>query len=190
MNAETSAKLCGTIVVGITGAVAAAWMPERIFAMRQVFASNIHVVVTQAAEKFVSPFALSLVSGNPVMTERNMWDRLDVPHISLAKTADIVLVMPATAAALSRSASASNSDFISTLISAVPPSTPVVFVPSMNENMWSNPLVTANVERLRSAGYNVIEPVDAIELSDGSQSFGGMVDLQCLYLQMKSFLSG
>ncbi|MFN3249409.1 flavoprotein [Roseibium album] len=189
METNTSPKLCSTIVVGITGAVAAAWMPERVFAMRQVFASNLHVVLTEAATKFVSSFALSLVSGNPALMDRDMWTSLDIPHISLAKSADIVLIMPASAATLSRCASARNSDLLSTLISAVPSSTPVVFVPSMNENMWRNPLVSKNVKRLRSAGYHIIEPVDAIELSNGEESFGGMVDLERLFHELKAILA-
>jgi phosphopantothenoylcysteine decarboxylase/phosphopantothenate--cysteine ligase len=112
-----------------------------------------------------------------------------VPHITLSRAADLVLVMPASARILASCALATCDDFLSTLICATPETTPVVFVPSMNETMWRNRLVVRNVALLRDAGYRVIDPIEGIEVATGEETLGGMVDMPTLYRVLADILA-
>ncbi|WP_445599402.1 flavoprotein [Azospirillum sp. A39] len=185
-----AARLCRRLVVGITGAVAASWMPPKLQVLRTLVADEVHVVMTRGALRFLTPLAAAATSGQPALTDADGWQDHRVPHIALAQSADIVLVMPATARILASCAHAACDDFLSTLICATPEATPVVFVPSMNETMWRNRLVARNVAILRDAGRHVVEPVDGTEVATGQVAFGGMIDMPSLYGVLATILAG
>ena len=99
-----------------------------------------------------------------------------VPHIALAKNADLVAVMPATAGSISRLATGACSDLLSLV--AIATTAPVVVAPTMNTAMWDNPAVRRNVDQLRADGVYVVEPTfffEAAELVKGAPPLCGML---------------
>jgi phosphopantothenoylcysteine decarboxylase len=168
---------CGNLLVGVTGSVGVLNVPQYLLQLRQSFASEIHVMMSRASLKFLPPYALRLVSGNPVFTDtfQQMSD-VKVPHIELTRMAELFLIMPATANIIGKAANGICDDLISTSI--VASEAPVVFAPSMNGVMWSNKAVQQNVQRLKILGYHVLEPSYGHEISDMRQTYGAMPPLQ------------
>jgi phosphopantothenoylcysteine decarboxylase/phosphopantothenate--cysteine ligase len=144
------------IVVGITGGIAA-YKACGIVSYLKSEGANIDVIMTKNACEFITPLTLETLSGNKVITD--MFERPDhiyVKHISLAKKADLFLIVPATANILGKVANGIADDMLSTTIMAT--KAPVIFAPAMNDGMYENPIVQRNIETLRNYGYNIIEP--------------------------------
>lgn len=115
------------------------------------------VVMTRAAERFVSPLTFSALSGNQVY--RDMFD--DEPdsvmaHINLSREADVILVAPATARTIARLSSGLADDLLSTVILAA--RIPVVVCPAMNSNMLAHPATQRNINWLQQFGYHLVHP--------------------------------
>lgn len=181
--------LCDTLVLGVTGAVAAAETPGLVRRLRQEVARDVHVIVSRAARRFVAPRALALMSGHPVLS--GVFDEAEgmrVPHVELARRADVLLVAPATAHVLARCAHGLCDDLLTTTI--VARRAPVVFAPSMNDAMWDSAVVRRNVAMLRDLGHHVVEPAIGIEVADGSVSFGAMAPFAVLANALRQVLTG
>lgn len=113
------------------------------------------VVPTPASLNFVGKATWEALSGRPVHTE--VWENIpDVPHIALGERADLVVIAPATADLLARVASGRADDLLTNCILAT--HAPILFVPAMHPQMWSNPATVANVATLRERGYVVMDP--------------------------------
>jgi len=144
------------IILGVTGAIAAYKACEltRLF-VREGYA--VHVVMTEHARAFVGPLTFSTLSGNPVAI--GMFDE-DAPekikHIDLADEADLIVVAPATANIIAKVSAGIADDLLSTVILAT--KAPVLFAPSMNVNMYENPITQDNIKRLTALGFHFIEP--------------------------------
>src|SRR5690554_7501238 len=140
----------------VTGGIAAYKIPElvRRLVEQQV---QVRVVMTKGAQAFITPLTLQAVSGNPVHH-----DLLDpaaeaaMGHIELAKWADLIMIAPASANVLAQLAHGHASDLLSTLILAT--TAPVYVAPAMNQQMWAQPAVQANCQRLREYGMTLITP--------------------------------
>ncbi len=144
------------IVVGITGGIAAYKACGIVSYLKQEGA-NVDVIMTENACQFITPLTLETLSGNKVVVD--MFERpdyMEVKHISLAKKADLFLVVPATANIIGKVANGIADDMLSTTIMAT--RSPVIFAPAMNNGMYENPIVQNNLEKLRSYGYKIIEP--------------------------------
>jgi phosphopantothenoylcysteine decarboxylase/phosphopantothenate--cysteine ligase len=145
-----------TIVLGIGGGIAAYKCCELARLLVKSDA-DVHCILTKAGAEFVTPLTLQTLTANPVHTEMfNLIQEKEISHISLADRADIVLVAPATADLIAKVAHGICDDLLTTVICAT--KAPVVFAPSMNENMWRNPITQENVEKLKKHGYEIIEP--------------------------------
>ena len=111
---------------------------------------EVQVVMTDSAQRFVTPLALEVVSGKPVAT--SLWDQRqsasgsDIPHTEMGRHVDGILIAPATADFLGRTATGLAGDLLGNILLAS--SCPVLLCPSMNDQMWANPLVQANLNRL------------------------------------------
>ena len=113
------------------------------------------VVPTPASLNFVGKATWEALSGRPVHTE--VWENIpDVPHIALGERADLVVIAPATADLLARVANGRADDLLTNCILAT--HAPILFVPAMHPQMWSNPATVANVATLRERGYVVMDP--------------------------------
>lgn len=153
-----------TVLLGACGGIALYKVPLLITRLRELGAA-VHVIMTEAATRFVSPLTFQTVSSNPVHTELFGAPRLwNVEHIALAERADLCVVAPATANIIGKVAAGVADDFLSTTILAV--GGPVLFVPAMNAAMYSHPAVQRNIQTLRGFGYEVLEP-DTGRLASG-----------------------
>ncbi len=186
-NTPLSRPLCNRLLLGVTGSVSVLLMPYNIFLLRHIFAREVHVLVSQAAQQFLTPYALHICSGRPVWTDSfQTTDDILAPHIELTSLADLFLIMPATANILARAAHGVCDDLITTALVAC--TAPVVFVPSMNETMWTNRTVQRNVAALKEMGHHVIEPGQGYEIANMKQMVGVMASLESVILRLTQIL--
>ena len=144
------------VVVGITGCIAAYKACEvvRELQKRDV---DVWAVMTANATRFVTPLTLETLTHHPVFTDQFLLgEGSDIRHISLADSADLLLVAPATANTIGKLAQGIADDALSTLYTAT--TAPVLVAPAMNVNMFHHPAVLDNLATLRSRGVGVIEP--------------------------------
>src|ERR1700749_832144 len=142
------------VVLGVGGGIAAYKACEILRRLTES-GHDVRVVPTAAALRFVGAPTWEALSGHPVSTE--VWDSVsEVPHVRLGKSADLVLVAPATADLLARAAQGLADDLLTnTLLTA---RCPVVFCPAMHPEMWEHPATQHNVATLRARGTVVVEP--------------------------------
>lgn len=143
------------VVVGVTGGIAAYKAAELVSRLRQEGA-DVRVVMTRAAAEFITPLTLGTVSGKPVWQDMFAADHDYVAHIDLAQTADLIMIIPATADIMARLAAGLADELISAVVLAT--RAPVLLAPSMNTNMYTHPVTQANMKRLKALGYHLIEP--------------------------------
>ena len=163
--------MSASVLLGISGGIAAYKTPLLVRLLAQA-GFNVHIVMTQAATRFVTPLTLATLTGNPVFDD--MWgDRLrpSVEHISLADIADVAVIAPATANIIGKIASGIADDMLTTVFMAV--KCPVLLCPSMNVNMLHNPIVQGNIDKLLELGYHVMQPVSGF-LACGWEGEGRM----------------
>ena len=172
------------VVIGMTGSVSVALMPQALLVLRQV-AGEVHVLMSRAATRFATTCAVQLYSGQPVRIDDEEADcESPLIHIELIGRANVFLIMPATANMLAKAAHGICDDVISTAIIAA--RGPIVFVPSMNEAMWKNPAIEDAVSLLRTRGHRVIEPTWGREISNLSPNFGVMPGIEAVIAELAS----
>lgn len=145
------------IIIGITGGIAA-YKACGIVSYLKKQGANVEVIMTKNACEFITPLTLETLSGNKVIT--NMFERpdyIEVKHISIAKKADLFLIIPATANIIGKIANGIADDMLSTTIIAT--KAPVIFAPAMNNGMYENKIVQNNLQKLKEYGYKIIEPI-------------------------------
>jgi len=143
-------------VVGVCGGIAAYKVCTVVSDLVQRGA-GVQVVMTKSARKFIGRATFQALTGRPVFS--TMWashDPRGQQHIQLTESADMMLVAPATGNILGKTAHGIADDLLGTMIMSA--DCPVMFAPSMNERMWNNPIVQANVETLQQGGYLFIGP--------------------------------
>ena len=144
------------IVLGVTGGIAAYKAAEFVRLLVKEEA-NVHVVMTRNAQEFVTPLTFQTLSCNPVITQAfSLYEDREIGHIALADRAHLIIILPATANIIGKIANGIADDFLSTMVMAS--KTPILFVPSMNVNMWESQAVRKNVQILLERGYSVVEP--------------------------------
>lgn len=145
-----------TLVLGVTGGIAAYKACDLVSSLVKKDI-NIQVIMTEHAVKFVSPLTFQSLSGNYVTTdmfeEPKSWD---IEHIALAKKADVFAIVPATANVIGKIAGGIADDMLTTTVMAT--RAPLVIAPAMNTNMYENPIVQENLEKLKDLGCDIIEP--------------------------------
>lgn len=144
------------IIVGITGGIAAYKTAELVRELTKKGA-NTHVVMTKNAMEFVTPLTFQTISGNPVIHEMfELFKGSKIGHIALSDIADQMVIVPATANIIGKIANGIADDFLTTMAMAT--TVPILFVPSMNTKMWESKMVQMNIEKLKDAGYDFLEP--------------------------------
>ncbi len=157
------------VILCVTGGIAAY---KAAFLVRALTASgaDVRVVMTPSAERFIGSQTLATLSGHPV-ARALFGDGGDVPHVELARTADLVVVAPATANALAKMALGISDDlFSATVLTA---HCPIVVAPAMHTEMWEHPATRANVETLLARGVRLVGPASG-PLSSGDTGPGRM----------------
>jgi len=144
------------VVLGVTGGIAVYKAAEfvRLLVKEEV---DVHVVMTENAEEFITPLTFQTLSGNSVVTDSfALFEDAKIGHIALADLAELIVILPATANIIGKIANGIADDFLSTMVMAT--QAPVLFVPSMNVNMWGNKALQANIQTLLERGYHLLEP--------------------------------
>ena len=145
------------ILLGVTGGIAA-FKSASIVSLLKKKGYNVKVVMTENATRIIGPLTLETLSRNRIYVD--MWDtnpHYEVEHISLADWADIVLIAPATYNIIGKVANGIADDMLTTILSAVSVRKPVFFALAMNVNMYENPILKENIDKLKSYGYKFIE---------------------------------
>ena len=150
------------ILVGVTGGIAA-YKSAGIVSLLKKKGYNVKVVMTENATKIIGPLTLETLSRNRIYVD--MWDsnpHYEVEHISLADWADMVLIAPATYNIIGKVANGIADDMLTTVISAVSVRKPVFFALAMNVNMYENPILKENINKLKSFGYRFIDAEEGL----------------------------
>ncbi|VUD69148.1 Coenzyme A biosynthesis bifunctional protein CoaBC [Thalassocella blandensis] len=171
------------ILLGVTGGIAAYKSADLIRRLQDAGAS-VRVVMTQAAQEFITPLTMQALSGHPVHT-----DLLDpaaeagMGHIELARWADLVVIAPATANFLAKLVHAEGSDLLLTLCLAT--KAPLALAPAMNQGMWSNPGTQENLRQLRTRGCHILGPAAGSQAC-GDVGMGRMLDVPDIVTEVSS----
>jgi phosphopantothenoylcysteine decarboxylase/phosphopantothenate--cysteine ligase len=144
------------VLLGVSGGIAAYKSPDLVRRLREQ-GHEVRVVMTRAAQEFITPLSLQAVSGQAVHTALlDEHAEAAMGHIELARWADVVLIAPATADIIARLALGLADDLLSTLCLAT--EAPIVVAPAMNRLMWAAPATQANVNTLRGRGVRLLGP--------------------------------
>jgi len=187
------------IALGVTGGVAAYKAAELVRRLQQE-KLDVQVVMTRAAQEFITPLTFAALTGKKVITEMFGGDEAApanvesaIEHIAVAQRIDLLLVAPATADSLAHFAQGIAGDFLSTLYLAT--KAPVVVAPAMNVNMWEHPATQENLAKLRARGVHVVDP-DEGYLACGMTGAGrlaateAIVEKVCSVLGLRHDLEG
>ncbi len=142
------------VILGVGGGIAA-YKSCDLLRRLQERGYQVTVVPTPSSLNFVGAATWEALSGRAVTTQ--VWERVDeVRHISLANTADALIIAPATADLIARIAAGRADDLLTNLVLAI--DVPILIVPAMHPQMWNDPATQSNVATLRSRGFSVMEP--------------------------------
>ena len=146
-----------TVVLGVTGGIAAYKMPNMARMLKKMHC-NVHVIMTQNATNFITATTFETLTGNKCLIDT--FDRnfeFSVEHVAIAKQADLVLIAPATANVIGKIAGGIADDMLTTTVMAC--TCKILIAPAMNHNMYHNSIVQENIEKLKRHGYEIIDPV-------------------------------
>ena len=145
-----------TVLVGISGGIAA-YKTATLVSMLKKAGAEVHVIMTRNACEFISPMTFETLSGQKCITDtfsRN--GSFEVEHVELAKKADLMMIAPATANIIAKTACGIADDMLTTTFLAL--QCPKVVVPAMNTRMYNNPVTQDNIEKLKNYGTIVTRP--------------------------------
>ncbi|MGN0684062.1 MAG: bifunctional phosphopantothenoylcysteine decarboxylase/phosphopantothenate--cysteine ligase CoaBC [Oscillospiraceae bacterium] len=160
-----------TVVLALTGSIAA-YKIATLARMLKKLHCNVHVLMTQNATNFINPITLETLTQNKCLIDtfdRNF--QYSVEHVALAKQADLVMIAPASANVIGKIANGIADDMLTTTVMACP--CKKLVSPAMNHNMYHNPIVQDNIEKLRRFGYEIVEPETGM-LANGDSGDGRM----------------
>jgi len=172
------------IIIGVSGGIAAYKIPL-LARMLKKAGANVQILMTPAAHDFVTPVTLSTLSGRPVLTDfikddTGSWNN----HVSLALWADLMVFAPVTANTLAKMAYGQVDNFL--LAVYLSGKCPVMIAPAMDLDMYAHPATQANLEKLRSYGYNII-PATKGELASGLTGYGRMEEPENIFKHINDF---
>lgn len=175
-----------TIVLGVTGSIAA-YKAADLTSLLVKQGHDVFVVMTGGAQRFITPLTLQTLSRNPVTTDVFAEQAGWCPgHIELADRADLLLVAPASAAALARLASGLADDALTCV--ALAARAPLLIAPAMNGKMWSHPATARNAEILRERDALFIGPDEGM-LACGYEGAGRLWPVEKIADQVQSLLA-
>lgn len=144
-------------MVGVTGGIAA-YKSAALVRLFSEAGHSVQVVATNNAFKFIGKSTLEALSGNSIsVVDPDLFTDVDqVKHIAVAKSADLIVVAPATASFLAKMASGIADDLLTTTVLAA--TCPVVVAPAMHTEMWENKATVSNIETLKNRGVTIVWP--------------------------------
>lgn len=166
------------ILLGVTGGIAAYKAADlaRLLVKR---GHQVRCCLTDAGSRFITPLTLATLTGEPCFganPEYHEWrPNPKVEHVDLARWADLVAVVPATADILGKTAQGLANDLLSTILLAT--TAKILWAPAMNKAMWAHPAVQANVQTLRGFGHILVEPAEGL-LACGEEGTGKLAEVE------------
>ncbi len=167
-----------TVLLAVSGSIAAYKIPNLARLLKKQHAT-VHVLMTKNATNFITPITFETLTGTKCLVDT--FDRnfeFSVEHVALAKQADLVMLAPASANVIGKIAGGIADDMLTTTIMACP--CKKLVAPAMNTNMYNNPIVQDNMEKLRRFGYEFVEPVVGM-LANGDTGNGKMAGEEVLF---------
>ena len=172
------------ILLIITGGIAAVKAPELIRRLTK-HGFKVTPVLTKAAEKFVTPLSIAALARSKVYSDLfDLKDEVEMGHIELSRSADLILVAPATANIIAKMVSGISDDLASTILLAT--DTPVMVAPSMNVRMWDHPATQRNLALLGNDTVKLIGPNKG-EMACGEYGLGRMAEVSEIVGSVEQF---
>ena len=175
------------IILGVTGGIA---IHKSLDLASQLVKQgvSVHVVMTENATRLIQPLQFQVISRNPVLLDLfdvgSKWKPL---HINVAERADLLAIVPATANFIGKMANGIADDALSTV--AISVHCPILIAPAMEDHMFHNPYVKANIEKLKSHGAEIVEPIHG-DLASGHQGMGRLNSIDCILSRVTHLLNG
>jgi phosphopantothenoylcysteine decarboxylase/phosphopantothenate--cysteine ligase len=161
------------ILLGVTGSIAAFKAPDLASKLTQAGA-DVDVVLTQAATHFVSPLTFQSVTGRPAYTDADLWGpQAHVLHVGLGRSAELLIIAPASANTLAKLASGAASDLLS--LTALAAHCPLLIAPAMDGGMYEHPATQENLRLLAERGATILGP-EMGHLASGLSGIGRMTE--------------
>ena len=185
LSGSNGPTLIGTrIVLGVTGSIAAY---KAVSLLRTLLreGATVQVVMTASATKFVTPLTFEVLSGHPVSTDV-FEAHQEMKHLSLPEQADAIVIAPATANCLAKSALGLGDDLLSTMLLTA--QCPLILAPAMDGGMWTHPAVTEHVRTLRARGTIVVDPEEG-PLASGKVGQGRLAEEHKILAALQSALA-
>lgn len=160
-----------TVVLAVTGSIAA-YKIANLARMLVKLGADVHVLMTKNAANFINPITFETLVKHKCLIDT--FDRnfeYSVEHVALAKAADVVMIAPASANVIGKIANGIADDMLTTTVMACPCNK--IISPAMNHNMYHNPIVQDNIEKLKKYGYEIVEPAAGM-LANGDMGDGRM----------------
>ena len=158
-----------TVLLGVTASIAA-YKTCNLARMLTKLGADVYVAMTPNSLNFVHPLTFETLTQHKCLIDS--FDRnfeYSVQHVSIAKKADVVMIAPATANVIGKIAGGIADDMLTTTVMAA--TCKKIIAPAMNHNMYHNPIVQENIEKLKSHGYEIVEPVKGMlanrDIGDG-----------------------
>ena len=174
------------VVLGVTGSIAAYKACEIVSRLRRQ-ECGVDVIMTEAARQFVAPLSFETLAKSRVVTD--LWTppaTYDPLHISLAEKADAIVVAPATANTIGKLANGIADNALTCTVTAA--RCPIVIAPAMNDLMYANPVVQANVAKLTELGYTFVGPVEGRLASGKVGGQGRMAEPEAIVDEVSAIL--
>jgi len=163
------------IILGVSGSIAA-FKSADIASLLSQKGYDVSVIMTKEAEHFITPLTMQMLSANKVYRDMfEVTDDWDVEHVSLAQSASLILIAPATANVIAKLACGMCDDLLTCTVLAT--RAPVLLAPAMNDAMYQHKSTQANIERLKKLGYHFIGPVKG-RLACGTVGLGRLSEVE------------
>ncbi|MEI8177415.1 bifunctional phosphopantothenoylcysteine decarboxylase/phosphopantothenate--cysteine ligase CoaBC [Aestuariivirga sp.] len=167
-------SLAGKSVLLIVGGGIAAYKAHELVRLLKTRGATVRIILTRAAEQFVTPLSLASLSGEKVYTSLfSLTDEVEMGHIQLSRAADLLVVAPATADLIAKMANGLADDLASTALLATDKR--ILVAPAMNVRMWRHPATMRNIETLQRDGVTLAGPNDG-EMACGEFGPGRMAE--------------
>lgn len=184
-HVDIMSKMKKKLILGISASIAAHKLPAMVEELTGDY--DIQVVMTQNSRQFVSPIALEVLSKREVKVDTFNGKHTQVDHVEFVLGADLFVVAPASTNLIGKYANGIADDILTTML-MVMPTEKVIICPAMNENMYSNPIVRANIQKLKAYGVKEVEPVECL-LASGKIGNGGLAPLEHIKIAIENELN-